>query len=141
MKWPHVYVVQVEFGDCDPAGIVFYPNFLRWIDAAGRAAFTAAGVPPWRETQRSSGIIGTPIVDVHARFVLPASYGDRLAIESSISKWRHRSFVMHHRVCRGADLLAEFDEVRVFARHVAGASVRIEAVPVPQEIRELCVRD
>jgi 4-hydroxybenzoyl-CoA thioesterase len=140
MSRVHIYLVQVEFGDCDPAGIVFFPNFLRWIDAAGRALFIAAGVPPWRDTERSSGIIGTPLIDVHARFMLPASYGDRLAIESSIRQWRNRSFVMHHRVCRGGDVLAECDEVRVFARRVAADPARIEAVVVPAEIRELCER-
>ena len=28
------YSVTVQFGDCDPAGIVFYPNFQRWMDEA-----------------------------------------------------------------------------------------------------------
>jgi 4-hydroxybenzoyl-CoA thioesterase len=138
MRRPHVYAVQVEFGDCDPAGIVFYPNFLRWIDAAGRALFITAGVPPWRETERTSGIIGTPLVNVQGRFVQPASYGDQLTIESTISEWRNRSFVMRHRVCRGGDLVAEFEEVRVFACRRPGEPLRIEAVDVPPEFRELC---
>jgi 4-hydroxybenzoyl-CoA thioesterase len=141
MRSPHVYTIEVEFGDCDPAGIVFYPNFLRWIDAAGRALFVTAGVAPWRETERTSGIIGTPLVNVQGRFVLPASYGDRLTIESTISEWRNRSFVMSHRVFRGDELLAEFEEVRVFACRISGEPLRIEAVDVPPEIRQLCDPD
>ncbi|MFL6695326.1 MAG: acyl-CoA thioesterase, partial [Ramlibacter sp.] len=39
------YPVRVEFGDCDPAGIVWFPNFFRWIDAASRHFFIACGVP------------------------------------------------------------------------------------------------
>jgi 4-hydroxybenzoyl-CoA thioesterase len=31
-----VHQVRVEFGDCDPARIVWFPNFFRWIDAASR---------------------------------------------------------------------------------------------------------
>ena len=33
------YRVRIEFGDCDPAGIVFYPNFQRWIDAGSLSSF------------------------------------------------------------------------------------------------------
>ncbi len=44
----HIHSVQVHFGDCDPAGIVFFPNFSRWMDEASLAFFMACGVPPWR---------------------------------------------------------------------------------------------
>jgi len=40
---------RIEFGDCDPAGIVFYPNFQRWMDAASLHFFVQCGVAPWRE--------------------------------------------------------------------------------------------
>ena len=39
--------VQIQWGDCDPAGIVFYPNFLRWMDAASLRYFSADGVATW----------------------------------------------------------------------------------------------
>ena len=44
MSRVHTSRFLVEFGDCDPAGIVFYPNFLRWMDAAALHFFRAAGV-------------------------------------------------------------------------------------------------
>ena len=44
-----LFTVDVHFGDCDPAGIVFFPNFSRWMDSASLAFFMACGVPPWRE--------------------------------------------------------------------------------------------
>lgn len=132
------YQVNVEFGDCDPAGIVFFPNFLRWIDSASRHYFVACGVPSWIDTEREHGIIGTPIVDVSARFLKPASYGDRLTIDTSVSEWRAKSFVMRHVVRRESDALVEATEVRVFARRVEGDRHRIAAVPIPPFIRELC---
>lgn len=132
------YEVKVEFGDCDPAQIVYFPNFYRWMDAASRHFFIARGVPPWREMERASGIIGTPLVDAQARFMKPASYGDSLQIDSAIVEWRNKSFVMRHRVRRGEDLLVECTEVRVFARRVDGDPLRISAVAVPADIRALC---
>ncbi len=133
-----VYRVTVEFGDCDPAQIVYFPNFFRWIDAASRYFFTDCGVPQWRETAQTLGVIGTPLVDVHARFIKTASYGDRLALHTSVSEWRRSSFVMQHHVMLGTDLLMEATETRVFAARAEGDAPGIRAVPIPGEIRMLC---
>jgi 4-hydroxybenzoyl-CoA thioesterase len=134
----HTTRFVVEFGDCDPAQIVFYPNFLRWMDAASLHYFRAAGVPPWREMEARSGIIGTPIVDVSARFLRPASYGDALEVDTSIVEWRGKSFVLAHRIRRGAEVLVEGREVRIFARRHPDDPARIEAVPAPADVRAWC---
>ena len=134
-----VYRLRVEFGDCDPAGIVWFPNFFRWIDAASRHFFIECGVPPWHELERSIGIIGTPLVDTQARFVKSASYGDVLDIETAIVEWRRRSFVQRHRVMRGDDLLMECTEVRVFAARRSDAEGGgIKAVVPPEALRLKC---
>lgn len=86
----------VEFGDCDPAGIAFYPNFLRWYDASTRHFFHSCGVPPWRELERTDGIIGTPVVEATLRYVRPVSYGDVIAVTTWVDEWRERSFVLRH---------------------------------------------
>lgn len=134
----NVFPIQVEFGDCDPARIVFYPNFLRWIDAAGHAFFLAAGVPPWHELERQSGLVGTPLVDLHAKFLSAARWGDRLAIHTSIGEWRRKTFVMHHEILRGDELLVVCDEIRVFVRRTGPEPTDIEAVPVPKDIQARC---
>ena len=55
------HTIAVQFGDCDPAGIVFFPNFSRWMDAASLSFFMQCGVPPWRELVKTRGIVGTPL--------------------------------------------------------------------------------
>ena len=132
-----LYSQRVEFGDCDPAGIVWFPNFFRWIDAASRHFFLQCGVPPWHETEKTSGLIGTPLVDTHARFIKTASYGDTLQIHVHVAEWREKSFVQRHRVTRGEDLIMECDEVRIFAtRRPDGQGIK--AMPVPADIKALC---
>ena len=110
-----IYTQKVEFGDCDPARIVWFPNFFRWIDAASRHFFVECGVPPWHETEQTMGIIGTPLVDTHARFMKTASYGDVLRIHTSIAEWRGKSFVQRYHIKRDGDEIMECDEVRIFA--------------------------
>lgn len=131
-----IYEVRVEFGDCDPAGIVWFPNFFRWIDAASRHFFIECGVPSWQETRQSMGLIGTPLVDTQASFVQTASYGDVLQIHTQISEWRNKSFVQTYRVMRGDDEIMRCTEVRIFAADKPGGGIR--AMAVPEEIRGLC---
>ncbi len=131
-----IYSVKVEFGDCDPARIVWFPNFFRWIDAASRNFFVVCGVPPWHETAATTGMIGTPLVDTQASFKKTASYGDVLEIHASITEWRNKSFVQSYRVMRGADEIMTCNEVRIFAAEKEGGGIR--ALPVPEEIKRLC---
>lgn len=131
-----VHQVKVEFGDCDPARIVWFPNFFRWIDAASRNFFVVCGVPPWHETAKTMGMIGTPLVDTQASFVRTASYGDVLEIHTSITEWRNKSFVQSYRVMRGTDEIMNCKEVRIFAAEKEGGGIR--ALPIPEDIRKLC---
>lgn len=133
----HVHTVQVHFGDCDPAGIVFFPNFSRWMDQASLNFFQACGVPPWRELTETRGIIGTPVLEINTRFVLPATYGETITVHTSIVEWHAKVFVHRHEVRRGDDLLCEGREVRAFVARDS-ASGRLKAVPVPEDIRAQC---
>ena len=138
MTQHHISHFTVEFGDCDPAQIVFFPNYFKWMDAASLRFFRAAGVPPWREFEAECGIIGTPVVDASARFVRPASYGDVLDVDTYVAQWRGKSFVMSHIIRRGEAVLVEGQVVRVFARRHPDDPHRIQAVEVPERVRAWC---
>ena len=135
-----VYTARVEFGDCDPAGIVWYPNFFGWMDAASRHFFAECGVPRWEETTKTLGVIGTPLVDTKSRFVATASYGDTLKIAVTVREWREKSFVQSYRVTRddpqGETLILEAEDVRIFGGKRPDG--RLRALPIPPEIRALC---
>lgn len=130
-----VFTVQVHFGDCDPAGIVFFPNYSRWMDAASLHFFRECGVPTWRELEHTRGIVGTPLLEIHTRFHLPATYGETLQIHTEVERWNAKAFVQHHRVLRDGTLLSEGRETRVFCTRQEG---RLRAMPVPADIRALC---
>ncbi len=54
--------IRVEWGDCDPAGIVYYPNFFHWCDVATWNFFAASGLP-LIELQKRYGIVGFPLLE------------------------------------------------------------------------------
>jgi 4-hydroxybenzoyl-CoA thioesterase len=110
-----VYEVQVVFGDCDPAGIVFFPNFSKWMDASSLNFFMKCGILPWRELVKTRGIIGTPLLEINTKFIRPATYGETIQVHTSVQEWRDKVFVHKH---------VDPD--------------RIKAIPVPEDIKALC---
>ncbi len=138
MSKTHIHRVDVHFGDCDPAGIVFFPNFSKWMDQASLAFFMACGVPPWRELVKTRGIVGTPLLEIHTRFFKPATYGETIEVHTCIEEWAAKTFRHRHLVKRGEDLLCEGTEVRAFVTRDAAQPDRIKAIAVPPDIIALC---
>jgi 4-hydroxybenzoyl-CoA thioesterase len=132
--------ILIEFADCDPANIVFFANYFRWFDDCTTALFAAAGLPI-RELFRSYGVIGIPIVEANARFLLPSTYGDELEIESGVAEWRKSSFVITHRFFREGELMLEGRETRVWAAPHPSEPHRIKALPLPKEVIETLSRN
>ena len=138
MSKTHIHRVDVHFGDCDPAGIVFFPNFSRWMDQASLAFFMACGVPPWRELEMTRGIVGTPLLEINTRFLRPATYGQTLEVHTHVEEWRERVLIQHHRILRDDELLCEGRETRAFVVRIPG-SYKLKSIPIPEDIKALCL--
>jgi 4-hydroxybenzoyl-CoA thioesterase len=132
------HTVDVQFGDCDPAGIVFFPNFSRWMDAASLSFFMQCGVQPWRVLEKTRGIVGTPLLEIHTKFIKSVTYGETITITTQVEEWREKVFIQLHRVTRGDELICEGRETRVFVRRDTENPDRLRAIPVPDDIRALC---
>jgi 4-hydroxybenzoyl-CoA thioesterase len=138
MSKTHIHRVDVHFGDCDPAGIVFFPNFSRWMDEASLGFFIACGVPPWRELVKTRGIIGTPLLEIHTRFYKTATYGQTIEVHTSVQDWAAKTFRQRHVIMRGDTVLCEGTEVRAFCQRDTSDPDRIRAIAVPEDIKALC---
>ena len=138
MQAPRVEVMKlrVYFGECDPAGIVFFPNFIRWFDASSRYYFDRCGVPSWHITEKTHGIIGTPVVEINTRFLKSATYGEELEIHTSVVEWHRKVFVHRHVAYREGEMLAEAEEKRLFVRRDETGHIR--AVMVPEDFKAMC---
>ena len=96
--------VQIEWGDCDPANIVFYPRYFEWFDASTSHHFAIAGLTKTDLINRY-GVIGYPMLETRAQFNAPSSVGDEVTIETATTRFGRSSFDVHHRLLRG-DALA-----------------------------------
>lgn len=124
---------HVFFGDCDEAGIVFYPRFFVWFDNAFGDWTRILGLSQ-RSLREKFNMYATPIVDAGATFRSPARYDDLLSVHAAVVDWKERSFRVAYRAMRGDTLIAEGFEVRVFVRKDADG--RFKSAPVPAAFRE-----
>lgn len=132
------YCVPVMFGDCDPAGIVFYPNFLKWMDASSHHFFLQCGLQPFSEMEKTIGIVGHPLLEIQTRFHRPATYGQTLTVHTSVEEWREKVFVHKHVIQRDEVILCEGRETRTFVMRNPDDPTRLKSVPIPESVIRLC---
>ena len=125
--------ILIEWGDCDPAGIVFYPRYFAWFDAATAGLFAAAGLPKPQMIERYH-LVGIPLVDTRARFIVPSKFGDEVRIESTITEFRRSSFAVRHQLFRGATLAVEGFETRVWTIRDPENPDRLKSQTIPAEV-------
>jgi 4-hydroxybenzoyl-CoA thioesterase len=126
----------VEWGHCDPAGIVFNSRFFEFFDWSSWLLFEKAlGVRP-SELAATFGILGIPLVDAKARFIKPAKFNDVADIASEVSKFRRSSFEVQHRITVDGELAVEGSETRVWACCDPGDPLKLKAMPIPAGIIE-----
>ena len=132
--------IRIEWGDCDPAGIVFYPRYFEMFEACIAALFERASGMTKYQMLKAYDFSGYPVVEARAQFLAPAKYGDDVLAETSISAFRRSSFDVSHRVFNGGKLSVEGFETRVWVgRHPDDAS-RLKSQPVPPELIERFTR-
>ncbi len=124
--------IRIEWGDCDPADIVYFPNYFRWFDNNILEHFENAGLPKKVFLQRYN-LVGFPLVDTRAQFHIPSSYGDRVTIETSIPQFGRSSFQIEHKLLRGKDVAVESQEKRVLVGRDPDTG-KLRSVPVPAEV-------
>jgi 4-hydroxybenzoyl-CoA thioesterase len=126
--------VRIEWGDCDPAQIVFFPRYFAMCDASTHELFRAALGMRKSELVKVHGIVGVPMVDVRAKFMIPSMYGDDIEIESHMASSRRSSFEIAHRILKGDAVAVEITEVRVWAAPDADRPGGIRAKEIPAEV-------
>ena len=125
--------IPVEWGDSDPAAIVYYPNYFKWFDIGTRHLLDAAGVP-YETITTELGLLGLPLVEANARFMRPIRFGDTVRLTSFVSSWQRMTVQIGHRAEVNGELCAEGMETRITAR--APTPGAIEAVAPPERLRQ-----
>jgi acyl-CoA thioester hydrolase len=101
----HRFALTVYFEDTDTAGIVYYANYLKFMERARSDMIRAAGVDQNSAHHAGEGVYA--VAEVNIRYLKPARLGDDLVVVSTVEAVRAVSVLIHQRVMRGAELLTD----------------------------------
>jgi 4-hydroxybenzoyl-CoA thioesterase len=124
--------ILIEWGDCDPAGIVYFPRYFAIFDSCTAGLFAAVGLP--YEKVVNEEMIVLPMVDIHAKIMIPSKFGDEVIVESTITEFRRSSFLVRHRLYKGSEMAIECEETRVWAGKHPDEPGRLKGKAIPAEV-------
>jgi 4-hydroxybenzoyl-CoA thioesterase len=126
--------IRVQWGDCDPAGIVFYPRYFEWFDASTILLFEkATGLTKIKMLAKYGGA-GLTLLEARAVFKVASHYGEDLEIETRITEFRRSSFFVHHKVTKGGTLALEGFETRLWTVRDPANAGRLRSGAMPPEV-------
>jgi len=125
---------RIEWGDCDPAGIVFFPRYFAMFDSCTTALFSEALGMSKYQFFKHYKFAGYPMVDTPARFLKPCKFGDDVTIETKVVKFGRSSFEVEHRLTLNGELCVEAFDKRVWVERDPTDPEKIKAAPVPKEV-------
>ncbi|MET4290487.1 4-hydroxybenzoyl-CoA thioesterase [Bradyrhizobium sp. LB8.2] len=125
--------VQIQWGDCDPANIVYYPRYFAMFDDSTSTLFEVAGFSK-QDLVKKYGLVGIPMVDTRAKFYIPSTYGDWITIETKIESIKRSSFEVKHSVYKGEALAIEGFETRVLVGRYPVNPDKLKSAPFPAEM-------
>ncbi len=126
---------RVEWCDCDPAGIIFYPRYFEMFHTSTTMLIERALGTRKAEYLEAYAFAGHPLAETRARFRLATRFGDEVAIETAFVECGRSGFKIEHRVTKAGALAVEGFEIRVWVVRDARDPTRIRSHPIPPEVR------
>ncbi|HEY6916112.1 MAG TPA: tol-pal system-associated acyl-CoA thioesterase [Allosphingosinicella sp.] len=108
----HQFAIRVYFEDTDTAGVVYHANYLRFMERARSDMLRAVGIDQRAALDSGEGVYA--VSEVSLKYRRPARLGDALLVESRVQAIKAASCVIHQRVMRGDELLAEAEVTAAF---------------------------
>ncbi len=125
--------IEVAFHECDPMGVVWHGNYLRYFEAARNVLFR--GVNYDFQDMKDCGHIW-PVVDCQLRFSYPARYGMKLVCSAELIEWENRVKVRYElrdpkglRLCKGTTVQVAVDAASGEMLFVSPQSFRDRLLP------------
>jgi acyl-CoA thioester hydrolase len=122
-----VHELRVRYGECDPQGIVFNPNYLLYFDVAFTELWRAA-VGPWQEMVQRG--VDAVVADARLHFRAPARYDDVIALHARIARLGQTAITTQIDILRGEELLLEGE-----LRHVCVSTETWAKTDIPDWVR------
>ena len=101
----HHFALRVYFEDTDVAGVVYYANYLKYMERARSDMLRASGIDQRAAIESGEGVY--VVAEAHIKYRASAKLDDDLVVLSEVREVRAASCVIHQRVMRGPEMLAD----------------------------------
>jgi 4-hydroxybenzoyl-CoA thioesterase len=129
-----IYKTRIEWGDCDPAGIIFYARYFDIFDVATTMLIERALGMKKIAYLKAYDLVGHPVVETRARFRAPTRFGDEVEVVTAVVACGESSFKLEHKLTLNGALAVEGYETRVWAVRDPADPKLIKSQPLPAEI-------
>tara|TARA_B100000941_G_scaffold194103_1_gene140545 strand:+ start:70 stop:465 length:396 start_codon:yes stop_codon:yes gene_type:complete len=123
------YVTKIYYEDTDAGGVVYYANYLKFLERARSEAIYSLGLSN-KEILEKEGVI-IIVKTCNIEYKKPAKFEDEIEIISNIKEVKNSSFKMHQVIKKKFDIISEADVVLVTVNK-KGKPVRI-----PSKLKKL----
>ncbi len=120
----HKFSIRVYYEDTDLAGIVYYANYLKFIERARSDWVRELGID--QVQMKADGLVFA-VRRVEADYLAPAKYDDELVVETTMAQGSGVRLVVKQDVKRGDDLVFSAI-VTIICMNEAGVVARLPAV-------------
>ncbi len=127
---------RIEWGDCDPAGIIYYVRYFEIFDVSTTMLFERAIGMKKIQYLKAYNFLGHPVAETRAKFRMPTRFGDEVTIKTQVVAVGRSSIKLEHSLSLGAAVAAEGAETRVWAVRDPNDPMRVKSEPIPAEIAE-----
>ena len=127
-RWDHL----VDWGECDPARIVFYPNVYSWFDRSSHALLKAYGFAQADMIEKYN-IAGFPLIETHAEFLSPMKWDRIVSIHSRITSHTSKTFTVNHDIHDVDTLCVRGYEIRFWGVRAEDSDYMLRAMKLPEE--------
>lgn len=113
-KITHQTRFRARYAETDQMGVVYYANYLVWMEL-GRAEYCRAAGIRYKDMEARDGVL-LAVVDAHCRYLRPARYDEEIVVETSIARANRRMVEFHYRISEAstAQDLAEGETKHIF---------------------------
>jgi 4-hydroxybenzoyl-CoA thioesterase len=127
---------RIEWGDCDPAGIIYYVRYFEIFDISTTMLLERVIGMKKIQYLKAYNFLGHPVAETRAQFRRPTRFGDEVSIETKVVAVGRSSIKLEHRLFLEGAIAAEGTETRVWAVRDPSNPERVKSEPIPAEIAE-----
>jgi len=137
--YTYTYERRLHWSECDPAGIIYFPVYARWVSEGLNQLFLDNGINPNAITDNS--MVGLPAVALSMKFHSAPKLHEMVTHTITAERLGSKSLAFKHQFHSNGQLLMEAEDTRIWTTHTLGQPDTLKSAEIPPQMRALLEHD